>query len=72
MSVQTQIELKDLSLEQLVSLNQGFGRQIDAIREQRLIVKQYIDAKLAGAPAPVPPSQQDATAPGVDLTVQAV
>ncbi len=43
----TSIPLSELSLEQLVQLSQGLGRQIDALREQRAYLKAKIDERLA-------------------------
>lgn len=43
----TSIALDDLTLEQLVQLQQGLGRQVDRLREQRAYLKAKIDERLA-------------------------
>jgi FtsZ-binding cell division protein ZapB len=72
------IALDDMTLEQLVQLNQGLGRQEDDIREKRQHVRKKIDALLAaqeraGIQAQIAKlqGQLDATAPGKVLTVAA-
>lgn len=41
------IAVADLSLDQLVQLSQGLGREIDKLREQRQYLKAKIDERLA-------------------------
>ena len=41
------IALDDMSTEELVQLSQGLGHKIEQIREQRLHIRQKIDARLA-------------------------
>ena len=40
------IPLDELSLEQLVQVSQGIGRQIDSLKAQRAHLKAKIDARL--------------------------
>lgn len=64
------IAVADLSLDQLVQLSQGLGREIDKLREQRQYLKAKIDERLArgergGA------ADGDAQAPGVVIEASA-
>lgn len=65
------IALDDMTLDQLVQLQQGLGRQVDALREKRAYVKARIDERLAmgerNKQAAVEPG--DAVAPGAEITV---
>jgi hypothetical protein len=67
------IPLDDLSLEQLVQISQGLGREIDALREKRAYLKAKIEQRLArGERTSTDPAQaQDATAPGAVIEAQA-
>jgi len=67
------IPLEDLSLEQLVQISQGLGREIDKLREQRAYLKAKIDARLAGGErtSTDPTLAQDATAPGAVIEASA-
>ncbi len=76
------IQLDELTLEQLVQLSQGIGREIDKLREQRAYLKAKIDARLAGGertstdpqnqtpPADVAEGRVDAVAPGAVIEVK--
>ena len=57
------VHLDELSLDQLVQLSQGFGRQIDELREKRAYLKRKIDERLANGERDAPPPG-DAVAPG--------
>lgn len=67
------IALDDMTLDQLVQLQQGLGRQVDALREKRAYVKAKIDERLANGErnklAAVEPG--DAVAPGAEIAVAA-
>jgi hypothetical protein len=67
------IQLDELTLEQLVQLSQGIGREIDKLREQRAYLKAKIDARLAGGErtSTDPTLAQDATAPGAVIEASA-
>jgi hypothetical protein len=75
-------KLSEMSLEELVMLNQGLGREVDKLREQRAHVNKLIAshihakqrqgveeqiARLRGQLAPA----GDAEAPGAEIEVQA-
>jgi hypothetical protein len=67
------VALDDLSLDQLVQISQGFGHQIERLREQRLYLRRKIDARLAAGErtnAPVD-AAGDATAPGAVIDAAA-
>lgn len=70
-TIAVSIALDDMTLDQLVQLQQGLGRQVDALREKRAYLKAKIDERLANGernkPAAVEPG--DAVAPGADITV---
>lgn len=55
------IPLDELSLDELVQVSQGIGREIDKLREQRAYLKAKIDARLA----------RDAIAPGAVIEAKA-
>lgn len=63
------INLADMSLEQLVQVSQGLGREIDKLREKRAYLKARIEQRLAQGErtsvelAPQP-AKGDAVAPG--------
>lgn len=59
------VKLDDLTLEQLVQLNQGFGRQIDKLREQRAYLNGKIAQRIAAGERNAPvKGAGDAEAPG--------
>lgn len=65
------VSLDDMSLDQLVQVQQGLGREIDRLREQRVYLNAKIAQRLAagernGAPDPV-----DAVAPGAVIVARA-
>lgn len=64
------IAISDMTLEQLVQLSQGLGRQIDKLREQRAYLKAKIDERLAAGERESKPG--DAEAPGAVIEVSAV
>lgn len=66
------IPLADLTLEQLVQLSQGLGRDIEKLREQRAYLKEKIADRLArGERTSVERSADgaDAQAPGAFIEV---
>ena len=67
------VPLGELTLEQLVQVSQGLGREIDKLREQRAYLKAKIDARLAaGERTSTELGQaQDATAPGAVIEAKA-
>lgn len=70
------VNLADMSLEQLVQVSQGLGRQIDKLREQRAYLRAKIDARLAaGERTSVEAARSDAggdaTAPGAAIEAMA-
>lgn len=69
----TSVPLSELTLDQLVQLSQGLGRQLDAIREQRAYLKAKIDERLAAGErnAIGPDADGNATAPGAVIEVKA-
>jgi hypothetical protein len=58
------IPLGDLTLDQLVQLNQGLGREADKIREQRIHLNRHIAQRLAAGQRNAAPADGDAAAPG--------
>lgn len=66
------IPLGDLTLDQLVQLNQGLGRQIDTLRDQRAHLNRHITQRLAAGERNAAPAAGDATAPGAVIDVQAL
>lgn len=64
------IQISELSLDQLVQLSQGIGRDIDKLREQRAYLKAKIDERLANGERNAP-SGVDATAPGAVIVASA-
>lgn len=64
------IPLADMTLEQLVQVSQGLGRQIDKLREQRAYLKAKIDERLAAGERESQPG--DASAPGAVIEASAV
>lgn len=58
------IPLGDLTLDQLVQLNQGLGRQIDKLRDQRIHLNKHIAQRLAAGERNAEPGAGDAAAPG--------
>ena len=75
-STTVSIQLADMSLEQLVQVSQGLGREIDRLREQRAYLKAKIGARLAaGERTSVELAPQadagDAVAPGAVIEVSA-
>jgi hypothetical protein len=70
------VNLADMSLEQLVQVSQGLGRQIDKLRERRAYLRAKIDARLAAStlvrsPAARSDASGDATAPGAAIEAMA-
>lgn len=72
------VDLDDLSLEQLVQISQGIGRQIDKLKANRAYLKAKIDARLAaGERTSLELGQtaqgqgEDATAPGAFIEAKA-
>lgn len=75
-STTVSVNLADMSLEQLVQVSQGLGRQIDKLREQRAYLRAKIDARLAAGErtsveAARPDAGGDATAPGAAIEAMA-
>ncbi len=72
-TIAVSIALDDMTLDQLVQLQQGLGRQIDALRKKRAYLKAKIDERLANgernSQAAVEPG--DAVAPGAEIAVAA-
>jgi DNA-binding GntR family transcriptional regulator len=70
------IALDELTLEQLVQVSQGLGREIEKLRAQRAHLKAKIDARLAAGErtsielAPRP-ADGDALAPGAVIEASA-
>jgi DNA-binding GntR family transcriptional regulator len=70
------IALDELTLEQLVQVSQGLGREIERLRAQRAHLKAKIDARLAAGErtsielAPRP-ADGDAVAPGTVIEASA-
>lgn len=64
----TSIPLADLSLEQLVQVSQGLGRQMDKLREQRAHLAAKIAERLASGERTSTDSG-DATAPGATIDI---
>jgi len=60
------IPVAELSLDQLVQISQGLGREIDKLREQRAYLKAKIDERIAAGERNAPP-EGDGVAPGADL-----
>lgn len=58
------INIADLSLDQIVQLSQGLGRQADAIREQRAYLRAKIAERLAAGERDSAAADGDAAAPG--------
>ena len=71
------IKVDDMSLDQLVLVSQGLGREIDKLKEKRAYLKRKIDERLArGERNGAPPDQAketgvDAEAPGAILEAKA-
>jgi ABC-type phosphate transport system auxiliary subunit len=70
------VALDDMSVEELAMLNQGLGREEDAIREKRLHVRRKMDEKVAAqsradiqAQIHKLQRQLDAVAPGQTMTM---
>lgn len=61
------VKIADLSLEQLVQLQQGLGRDIDKLREQRVYLAKKIADRLAAGDRTS--TDGDAAAPGATLQV---
>lgn len=64
------IAVADLSLDQLVQLSQGLGREIDKLREQRQYLKAKIDERLARGEREAA-ADGDAQAPGAFIEASA-
>lgn len=64
------VAVDDLSLEQLVQLSQGLGRDIDKLRTQRQYLKAKIDERLARGELERP-ADGDAEAPGAVIEAAA-
>lgn len=64
------VALADLTLDQLVQLQQGLGRKVDAIRDQRAHLKRLIDERLAAGERDGAPANGDAQAPGAVIDVK--
>lgn len=58
------IPLGDLSLDQLVQLSQGLGREADKIRAQRIHLNRHIAQRLAAGERNCAPAEGIAEAPG--------
>lgn len=72
------LKLSDMTLDELVALVQGWGREIDQRREWRAHVNKHIAARLAAgernaAPAEAAPAAEggDAQAPGAVIEASA-
>jgi hypothetical protein len=67
------VSLKDLSVAQLIQVNQNLGRQVDALRAQRSYLKEMIAQRLAAGERENPGEEVEAVeigsavAPGVVL-----
>lgn len=75
-STTVSIKLDDMTLEQLVQVSQGLGREIDRMREQRAHLKAKIDARLAAGERTCleisqPAASGDAVAPGAVIDTAA-
>jgi hypothetical protein len=64
------VSLADLSLDQLVQLSQGLGRQAEKIREQRRHLNAVIAQRLAAGERNQP-AAGDAAAPGALIEAKA-
>lgn len=60
--------IADLSLDELLALQQNLGRQADKLREQRLYLKAKIDERLAKGEQ-LKPAPADGVAPGAVIDV---
>lgn len=67
--MQESMQIDDLTLEQLVQVSQGLGRQIDKLREQRAYLAQKIAARLAAGERTS--TGGDAAAPGAMIEAAA-
>lgn len=69
----TSIPLDELSLAQLVQLNQGLGRQAEELRAQRIYLRRKINERLALGEREHAEVEEtrDATAPGALVEVSA-
>jgi hypothetical protein len=73
------LKLSDMSLDELVGLVQGWGREIDKMREWRAHVNKHIAARLAAGErngvienkAEAAPQSGDAVAPGAVIEASA-
>lgn len=68
--VKHSIPLSELTLDQLVQISQGLGREIDKLREQRAYLKAKIDERVAAGERNAPP-EGDGVAPGANLDLAA-
>jgi hypothetical protein len=67
------LNLDDMSLDQLVQLQQGLGRQIDKLRDQRAYLNGKIAQRLAAGERNGQPAQAEEPAEGrVDGVAQGV
>lgn len=64
------VAVSDLSLDELVQVAQGLGRQIDKLREQRAYLRAKIEERLANGERESSPG--DAAAPGAVLDASTV
>lgn len=65
------MNLDDLTLDQLVQVSQGLGRQADKIREQRAYLNQKIAQRLAAGERNGQAAAADAEAPGAVIEASA-
>ena len=67
------VPLDELTLDQLVQLNQGLGRQVDQLRERRAYLNAKIAQRLAAGErnAPAVAASGDATAEGAVIEAKA-
>ncbi len=65
------VKLDDLTLDQLVEISQGLGRQVDKLREQRAYLNGKIAQRLAAGERNGQASTSDATAPGAVIEASA-
>lgn len=62
------VPLADLTIDQLLQISQGLGREIDKLREQRAYLKAKIEERLAKGEQ-VGKSPADGVAPGAVIDV---
>lgn len=63
------IPLADLSLGELIAINQGMGHDIERIREKRKYLQAKIAERIAAGEPEHPAAAGDAVAPGAVIAV---